>query len=161
MAAVTRRGTPDHLLKWLEAVQIAVVRDVEPLLDDAARAAGMRRLRILQMIPSDGIRQIDLATRAMVTKQALGPVIEGMEADGLIHRQPDPRDARAWLVMLTPQGQDAAASLDRAVAAIEARLELDVGASDAASFWRVLRRVGEPGSVEGSSERPSGDSQAS
>jgi DNA-binding MarR family transcriptional regulator len=152
MAPVMSAEHPDHLLKWLEAVQTEVVRAVEPLLDERALGVGMRRLRILQLIPDAGIRQTELATRAMVTKQALGPVVEGLELDGLVSRTPDPTDARAWLVRLTPEGQQVTTSLDDAVSVVEGRLAGTVGAVDAETFWRVLRHVGGEGLVMPASE---------
>jgi DNA-binding MarR family transcriptional regulator len=133
---------PDHVLRWLESAQRRIVREVEPLLSDEARDLGMRRIRILQLIPAAGIRQTDLAGRAMVTKQALGPVVDALELDGLIVRSVDPSDARAWLLTLSAKGSRVARSFDRALQAVEQGLADEVGPADAQAFMRVLRAIG-------------------
>jgi len=145
MTTGSSEGTPslpDHILRWLEAAQGRIVREIEPLLSEEARALGMRRIRILQLIPAVGIRQTDLASRALVTKQGLGPMIDELEMQGLIERVVDPSDARAWIVTMTPRGAGVAGSLDKALAIFEHELADEVGARDAAAFLRVLRTVG-------------------
>jgi len=145
MTTGSSEGTPalpDHILRWLEAAQGRIVREIEPLLSEEARALGMRRIRILQLIPAVGIRQTDLASRALVTKQGLGPMIDELEMQGLIERVVDPSDARAWIVTMTSRGARVAGSLDKALAIFEHGLADEVGARDAAAFLRVLRAVG-------------------
>jgi DNA-binding MarR family transcriptional regulator len=136
------RALPDHALRWLESAQRRFVRDVLPLLSSEARDLGMRRIRILQLIPPAGIRQTDLAERAMVTKQALGPVVDGLEAAGWIDRTVDPADARAWIVTLGAKGQRVTKSFDDAIDAVERSLADEVGVADLKAFKRVLRAIG-------------------
>lgn len=133
---------PDHVFRWLEAVQRRVARELGPRLDDTGRAVGPRRLRVLQLIPHAGIRQTELAARALVTKQALGQVIDGLEADGLVDRTLDPLDGRAWLVVLSPTGEKVAASFDQAMADVEVELAKVAGPKDFATFMAVLRKLG-------------------
>lgn len=133
---------PDHLLRWLEAVQRRVVTQVEPLLSPHAQQVGLRRLRLLQLIPAHGIRQTELAVRALVTKQALGPAIESLEADGLVARAVDPADARAWRLQLTPEGVAVSRSLDQAIHAVQDDLEQVLGAPEAQAFLAALRALG-------------------
>jgi DNA-binding MarR family transcriptional regulator len=145
MAAESSLGPstlPDHILRWLEAAQGRIVREIDPLLSEEARTLGMRRIRILQLIPPAGIRQTDLASRALVTKQGLGPVIDELESQGLIERVVDPSDARAWIVTVTTHGAQVAGSLDSALATFVAGLADEVGSRDAAAFLRVLRAIG-------------------
>jgi DNA-binding MarR family transcriptional regulator len=133
---------PDHLLRWLEAVQRRVVAQAEPLLSPQARAVGLRRLRLVQLIPSTGISQTELAGRALVTKQALGPAIDALEADGLVQRTVDPSDARAWRLHLTPAGEAVSRSLDEALSSVQADLERTLGATQAHAFLDSLRTLG-------------------
>jgi DNA-binding MarR family transcriptional regulator len=46
-------------------------------------------------------RQVALAERAGVTKQAIGPVVRELEQLGYVRTGPDPADHRAKLVSLT------------------------------------------------------------
>jgi DNA-binding MarR family transcriptional regulator len=47
---------------------------------------------------------LSLARRLAVTKQALAKTLDGLEKQGLILRDTDPRDARKRIVRLTPAG---------------------------------------------------------
>jgi len=115
---------------------------MEPRLGSAGRAIGVRRLRVLQLIPREGARQTELASRALITKQALSEIVDTLEADGLVSRKPDPLDGRAWLVSLSRQGELVTTSFDRAMETVEADLARSVGAQDYETFKRVLRQLG-------------------
>lgn len=134
---------PDHLFRWLEAVQRRVSHELDLVLDDAARTVGPRRLRILQLVPAAGARQQDLAERALVTKQAMAELIAALETAGLVERRPDPRDGRAWLVVRSPDGDRVSASLDAAMTRVEATLRHAVGRDRYATFVEVLRDLGQ------------------
>ena len=49
----------------------------------------------------DGARLTDLASRAGMTKQAMGQLVDDLEALGYVERIPDPCDGRAKIVRLT------------------------------------------------------------
>jgi DNA-binding MarR family transcriptional regulator len=133
---------PDHVFRWLEATETRVARELEPKLDDLQRALWPRRIRILQLIPASGIRQTELASRAMITKQALGALIDGLEEEGLVERTLDTSDGRAWLVVLSPTGQKVTSSFDESLAEVEDKLTELVGPKDYATFMSVLRKLG-------------------
>jgi DNA-binding MarR family transcriptional regulator len=133
---------PDHVLRWLEATERRIARELEPRLGAAERSLWPRRLRVLQLVPTAGIRQSELARRALVTKQALGALVDTLETDGFLERSPDPDDARAWIVRPTAAGRRVAASFDRALRAVEGDLAEVVGTQDYAVFLGVLQRLG-------------------
>jgi DNA-binding MarR family transcriptional regulator len=62
---------------------------------------------VMLLIDRDGTRISDLARRAGVTKQSMAQATISLEDKGLVHRLPDPRDARAKLVVLTDDGWEA------------------------------------------------------
>ncbi len=62
---------------------------------------------VMLLIDRDGTRISDLARRAGVTKQSMAQATSSLEEKGLVHRLPDPSDARAKLVVLTDDGWDA------------------------------------------------------
>ena len=105
---------PDHVLRWLEATERRIARELEPRLGAAERSLWPRRLRVLQLVPTAGIRQSELARRALVTKQALGALVDTLETDGFLERSPDPDDRRASRLAVTPDGR---AALERTTAA--------------------------------------------
>lgn len=71
-----------------------------------------------------GSRITDVASRAGVTKQAVGQLVDELESLGYVTRVPDPTDARARLVVFTERGR---AGLFDGLAAL-ARVEARVGA---------------------------------
>ena len=76
-----------------------------------------------------------------MTQQAMGELINDLEAKGLVGRVPDPCDGRAKLIQLTLQGQvkmDAAYEL---IAEIEGALASRVGDEDLKAARRTLRAM--------------------
>ncbi|WP_437316830.1 MarR family winged helix-turn-helix transcriptional regulator [Sorangium sp. So ce385] len=69
-------------------------------------APGVRRAHtaLMPYIDLEGTRLTDLAERARVTKQAVGQLVEELEAMGVVERTPDPDDRRAKRVRFTPHG---------------------------------------------------------
>jgi DNA-binding MarR family transcriptional regulator len=55
-------------------------------------------------IDPEGTRLTDLAARADMTHQSMGELVAAMERRGWAERRPDPRDGRARLICLTPEG---------------------------------------------------------
>jgi DNA-binding MarR family transcriptional regulator len=73
-------------------------------------------------------------------------LVSSLAAAGLIDRSPDPDDARAWILELSPQGRTAAAAIRRAEARFHADLSARLGSRrDAEAALRVLRRLASDG----------------
>src|SRR6185312_5620221 len=47
----------------------------------------------------------DLATLLGMTKQAASKVVDAMEAEGYVHRKPNPEDARSKILHVTAKGR--------------------------------------------------------
>lgn len=75
-----------------------------------------------------GSRLTELATRAGVSKQAMGKLVDQCEAWGLVQRQPDLRDARACQVVFTPTGLSWLQAFKEAVTQAQIELQEAVGA---------------------------------
>jgi DNA-binding MarR family transcriptional regulator len=85
-----------------------------------------------------GIRRpAALATALDITRQSMQQLLEGLEADGLIVRSPDPADARAQQVALTDRGHELVTEAGDILAGIEHRLATELGA-DAVEQLREL-----------------------
>jgi len=90
----------------------------------AMRAAGHSwfseaRAGLLGHIPRNGMRQSALIERAATSKQAVQQLLDGLEAEGVLERLPDPRDGRGKLVRYTRKGLDALRDGDRIKLQIE------------------------------------------
>jgi DNA-binding MarR family transcriptional regulator len=70
----------------------------------------------------DGVRLTDLAKRSGMTAQAMGELVDDLEAKGYLERRGDPADRRAKRIYLTLKGQANAAAGRSATQAVEATL---------------------------------------
>ncbi len=74
-----------------------------------------------------GTRATVLASRAAVSKQAIGEVVQELEEGGFVTRVPDPTDGRAKLIKLTVQGRKLIAAAYEVIGEIEDALLREVG----------------------------------
>lgn len=86
-------------------------RHLEDRVHEAVRTAGydditMAQARIAARIADGGIRLVDLAAQAQVTKQTASVLVAQLERCGYVERVPDPSDARARLIRLAARGRD-------------------------------------------------------
>ena len=94
--------------------------------------------QLLPYLDFDGIHQTELARRAGVTKQAVGPVLRDLEAAGLVERVPDPADGRARLVRYTPAGHEALLAGLEELRAVEAVIAERIGDEGMSALRRWL-----------------------
>jgi len=122
-------------------------RHLEQRILDAVVAAGfpvtLAQARVFQRIDSDGSRLTDLAAAAQVTKQTAGFLVDQLVAGGYVERCPDPTDARARLVRITPHGYDAIAVASEVQAGIEDEWRDHLGAEELEHLGRTLLRLRE------------------
>jgi DNA-binding MarR family transcriptional regulator len=135
-------GLPDHVARWLEFVQKRLRAELGAAsLRDFPELRGSHR-RILQMIPAGGIRITDLARMAGMTKQSLGEFVDWLERRGFVTSSRDPADGRVRLVTRTADGDTAADTATRAIAAVERRWRQEIGASRYDTMKQALRDLG-------------------
>jgi DNA-binding MarR family transcriptional regulator len=92
-------------------VQLVAASGV-PRLRAAFAAAGLDGIRPAQsvaLVPlaAGGLHASDLADRLRVSRQAVAQAVAALERHGYVTRVPDPADARARLIELTPRGRQA------------------------------------------------------
>jgi DNA-binding MarR family transcriptional regulator len=83
-----------------------------PHLRAAFAAAGLDGIRpaqavVLVPLAIGGLHASDLADRLRVSRQAVAQAVTALERHGYVTRLPDPVDARARIIELTPRGQQA------------------------------------------------------
>jgi DNA-binding MarR family transcriptional regulator len=75
---------------------------------------------VFENLDREGTRLTLLAARTGMTHQSMGELVGALERAEYVERRPDPADARARLVALTPKGQRAVRRALVEIAAIEA-----------------------------------------
>jgi DNA-binding MarR family transcriptional regulator len=124
----------------------------------AMRAAGHgwfseARAGLLGNLPRRGIRQASLIERMAVSKQAVQQLLDGLEAEGIVERLPDPLDGRGKLVRYTGRGTAALRDGDRIKLEIEQAWMRRIGRERFSALMAALR------ALEDGPGRPSDASQ--
>jgi DNA-binding MarR family transcriptional regulator len=102
------------------------------------------QLVVFQYLDAAGSRVTDLASRAQMTKQSMGALVDDLERWGYAERVPDPNDRRARIVKRTPRGWLVEQVARGSVAAFESEWTARVGAERMAVFRAVLEAFQEP-----------------
>lgn len=119
----SHRGVDGRLIgELLRNPNAARVQHVERGLHAAGHTAiRPSHLPIFEYIDREqGSRISYLAKHANITAQAMGELVDSLEAQGYVERIPDPTDGRARLVCLTDRGRDLYAEAGRLVRELEA-----------------------------------------
>lgn len=98
---------------------------------------------VFARLDAGGATVAELARRAGMTKQAMGELVDDLEAKGHLRRAPDPRDARAKLIRLTPKGERHVADARNVVAAVEREVGRRLGARRLRELRQTLRIIAE------------------
>lgn len=133
---------PDHLFRWSEAVGRRLSREMRAIAPPDLAALGGRRGRLLQMIPREGLRVTDLASRAGVTKQAVGQLVDALEELGLVRSGAGEEDRRVRWVRRTPAGDAVTDQTLALIAAAEDRLRAQVGRRRFDDMLATMRELG-------------------
>ena len=62
---------------------------------------------VFRFVHDEGMRLTELASKAGLTKQSVGEIVDNLTGLGYIERFPDPTDKRAKLIRLTAKGRRA------------------------------------------------------
>ena len=100
----------------------------------------MAHLHLPRNLDLDGTRLTVLASRAEMSKQAMGELVDDGERMRLVARRPDPADRRAKIVVFTPRGRRLIAVVQGAVARAEDEMRTKLGARRAAQLIDSLTR---------------------
>ena len=133
---------PDHIGWTLWQATLAWRREFLAGMVSAGHAwFAQARGNILVYVGPSGIRQADLVEKAGLTKQAVQQFVDELEADGIVHRTRDEKDARARWVRLTPAGEAAMRDADRIKLQIETEWRQKLGSDAFDQLDALLRQV--------------------
>lgn len=96
---------------------------------------------LLPHISSEGIKLTELAARVGTSKQAVGELVDDLEAQGYVERIPDPHDRRAKRVRFTPAGQRSVFQGLALLRRIEEELAEKLGKKRMRELGETLRRL--------------------
>lgn len=117
-----------------------------PRLRAAFAAAGLDGIRPAQavaLVPlaAGGLHASDLADRLQVSRQAVAQAVAALERHGYVTRAPNPADARARIIELTPRGRHALRVMRSNAVDLEARWERVLGRERLAGLRETLQML--------------------
>ncbi len=142
-------SSPEHELDsppWrrVESTLMATSRAIRDAYDDRFASLGLNltQASLLVFVHDSGpLRQTQMARRLGQGRAATGSSVDQLERRGLVERQPDPEDRRAWLVTLTPKGKDLVDPINEIDRVLRAELRRDISRSERQQLARLLLRL--------------------
>ena len=114
-------------------------------LHERFRAAGWGEVRasygsiLVPLFEEDGLRMGALARRARLSKQTMTTMVRLLERDGLVRREPDPEDGRAFRIVLTEKARRFEPVAERTLAELGALAQAQLGERRLASVKQGLK----------------------
>jgi DNA-binding MarR family transcriptional regulator len=96
---------------------------------------------VFAQINPEGSRLTELARGANMTPQAMGGLVDELEALGYVERRPDPTDRRAKLIVLTDRGRACVAAGIATIDGIEDRITATLGERGHRQLRTLLRKL--------------------
>lgn len=125
-----------------------LLADVARLLRQAFRASlegsslTFAQARALMYVARrEGVRQVELADMLEIQPITLARLIDQLEAAGLVRRQPDPADRRAYQLFLTPDAEPQLAAIEKVLVGIRQRAMAGLQDDEAAAAIAALKKM--------------------
>jgi DNA-binding MarR family transcriptional regulator len=96
---------------------------------------------LIPLFEEDGLRMGELAARARLAKQTMTTLIRLAERDGLVRRERDPEDGRAFRIFLTARARSFQPVAERVLARLDARVERRLSAAEREVLTTSLQEV--------------------
>jgi DNA-binding MarR family transcriptional regulator len=124
----------------IRLVQIAAYKDFEAVTKGFGQSP--RYFGLLSLIEANpGLPQGKLAEAVHLVRSSLVPIIDKLEAEGIVERRPSRCDRRLKAVWLTSKGKKLVGRLRPFVTKHEDRLTAGMSADEKASLLGLLQRV--------------------
>jgi len=96
---------------------------------------------LLPLFEEDGLRMGEIAKRARLSKQTMTTLVRLGERDGLVARERDPNDARAFRVRLTARAREFEPVADEVLSELDNRVLAALGQRRRDALARALKGV--------------------
>lgn len=113
------------------------------IYDEVGRAGTTpARARLLMTLQCQGsCKMADLSGYLSVTPRSVTKLVDGLESEGLLVREPHPSDRRATIIRLTPQGLLVCKESTLANHAVVTSIYEHLSAADRQHLARILKRL--------------------
>lgn len=137
------RGVLPSLLGYvLRRTQSAVFADFAATFAQAGEALTPGEFGLLVLVARNaGLSQMALARALGIDRSTLVPILDRLQARGLLVRRSSPTDGRTHALGLTPAGEKALARFARLVKAHEKRIASGLSAAETRALIGLLEKV--------------------
>ena len=105
---------------------------------DCCRATSTQCHLLTELSRSGPLSLSELGSRVMLEKSWISRAVDTMVERGLLRKDPNPNDARSWIVSLTADGKRTARDLDRTLEAHAERLLFSLSPRERTSVEKSL-----------------------
>ena len=138
-----RRATRENLgyllakatQRWNELLYAELVREGFPEVRPSYGSV------LIPLFEEDGLRMGELAARARLAKQTMTTLIRLAERDGLVRRERDAEDGRAFRIFLTRRARSFQPVAERVLARLDARVERRLSPAEREVLTTSLQEV--------------------
>jgi DNA-binding MarR family transcriptional regulator len=143
LASSLDRGLLPSLLGYvLRRVQSAVFDDFAATFAAAGEALTPGEFGLLVLVDhNSGLSQMALARALGIDRSTLVPILDRLQARGLLMRHRSPTDGRTHALALTPAGEKALARFARLVRSHEKRIASRLSATETRTLIDLLEKV--------------------
>ena len=96
---------------------------------------------LVPLFEEDALRMGELGRRARLAKQTMTTMVRLLERDGLVSREPDPRDGRASLVSLTRRARRFRPVAEEVLRELDGLVRSRLGEDERTALNRALKEV--------------------
>jgi DNA-binding MarR family transcriptional regulator len=96
---------------------------------------------LLPLFEDDGLRMGQIAERARLSKQTMTTMVRLCERDGLVYRERDPHDGRAFRIHLTKRAKDFRPSAEKVLRELDRQVLATLGERQRDALSRALKGV--------------------
>ena len=96
---------------------------------------------LLPLFEDDGLRMGQIAQRARLSKQTMTTMVRLCERDGLVYRERDPHDARAFRIHLTQRAKDFKPAAQEILHELDTKVLATLGERQRTALTRALKGV--------------------
>ncbi len=128
----------------VESTLMATARAIRDVYDAsfAELELNLTQASLLVFVHESGpLRQTQLARRLGLGRAATGTTVDLLERRGLVERQADPQDRRAWLVTITSAGKELVEPINAIDRRVRAELRQDISRAERQQLAKLLLRL--------------------
>lgn len=138
-------ATPDSLTSRLRKMEWRVTR----IHSEVLRQHGVNMYQAMSLIyiawygQTQSVNQRSIEKYLYLSNPGVSKIISFLENAGYVRRDPDPKDARSYLLSATPEGKAFAQVLNQAVLESDDRIMAPLNAEERKTMIELLARIGE------------------